>query len=144
MKYRCLAYSTVLVFINLILSIQLQAQNSAVSYLSHGYFEGLSLADSLITKDTLVIIISQNKVEIIEVDINDSSKNKLIFESRCLSPIKYPSSNGDYYTVWKLGDRKMILRTKKGIQYISLYQTDDYGLPKQYLTYKIEEVIEKQ
>ena len=144
MKYRCLAYSTVLVFINLILSIQLQAQNSAVSYLSHGYFEGLSLADSLITKDTLVITISQTKVEIIEVDIFDSSKNKLIFESRCLSPIKYPSSNGGHYTVWKLGDRKMILRTKKGIQYISLYQTDDYGLPKQYLTYKIEEVIEKQ
>jgi hypothetical protein len=144
MKYRCLAYSTVLVFINLILSIQLLAQNSSISYLSHGYFEGLSLADSLITKDTLVITISQNKVEIIEVDIFDSSKNKLIFESRCLSPIKYPSSNGDYYTVWKLGDRKMILRTRKGVQYISLYQTDDYGLPKQYLTYKIEEVIEKQ
>ena len=143
MKPRSLSYLSTFVFINLLLTLPLQAQTGSVSYLSHGYFEGLSLADSLITQDTIVITVSLNKVEITKVDINDSSKNKLLFESKCFSPIKYPASNGEYYSVWKLGDRKMILRTWNKVQYISLYQTDEYGLPKQYLTYKIDEVKEK-
>jgi hypothetical protein len=116
----------------------LQAQSEVVSYLSHGYFDGLILADSLLIQDTVIITVSHNKIEMFRVDVLDSNKNELFFESRSFSPSKYPDNNGGQYIVWKLGDRKMILRTLNGIKYISLYQTDAFGLPKQYLTYKIE------
>jgi hypothetical protein len=89
-------------------------------------------------QDTTIITINQNKVEIVKVDPKDASKDKLFFESRSMSALKYPASNGTSYFVWKLGDRKMILRVINGIKYLSLYQTDEYGLPKEYLTFKIK------
>jgi hypothetical protein len=119
--------------------LQAQSESDAVSYLSYGYFDGLILADSLLIQDTVVITVSHNKIEMFKVDVLDTDKIEPFFESRSFSPSKYPDNNGGHYTVWKLGDRKMILRTVDGRKYISLYQTDAYGLPKQYLTYKIEE-----
>lgn len=140
MKSCIMTFASITILFSILLTNNLQAQleSGAVSYLSHGYFDGINLADSLIIQDTVVITVSHNKVEMFKVDVFDSENNELIFESRSFSPSKYPDSNGGHYTVWKLGDRRMILRTLNGIRYISLYQTDAYSLPKQYLTYKIE------
>ena len=116
-----------------------QAQFNTVNYVSYGYFEGLNLADSLMIQDTLVITIDQKHVEILQVDPSNSANDKIFFESRTMSALKYPAGEGEYYYVWKLGDRKMILRVIDGRRYLSLYQTDEYGLPKEYLTFKIKE-----
>ncbi len=116
-----------------------KAQYNTVQYVSHGYFTDLNLADSVMIKSSMVITISQNKVEILKIDIDDASKDEMFFESRTLSALKYPGSDGEDYYVWKLGDRKMILRKQKGTRYLSLYQTDEYGLPAQYLTFKLKD-----
>ena len=116
-----------------------QAQFNTVNYVSYGYFTGLSLADSLMIQDTLVITIDQKNIEILQVDPGNAANDKIFFESRTMSALKYPASDGEYYYVWKLGDRKMILRVQNGRKYLSLYQTDEYGLPKEYLTFKIKE-----
>jgi hypothetical protein len=115
-----------------------QAQIKTVTYTSTEYFTGLDFADSLLIKTNMVITIAQNKVEFMEVDPEDSTKNKPLFSGRCLSPIEYSTRNGNPYTVWKLGDRKMVSREQDGTMYISLYQTNDFGLPKEYLTFKID------
>lgn len=116
-----------------------QAQFNTINYVSYGYYKGLSLADSLMVKDTLVITIDQKHVEILQVDPSNAANDKIFFESRTMSALKYPASDGEYYYVWKLGDRKMILRVINGRKYLSLYQTDEYGLPKEYLTFAIKE-----
>jgi hypothetical protein len=114
------------------------AQTNTVNYRSTGYFNGLDFSDSLLIKADMVITIAQNKVEFLKVDLEDSSKDELFYTGRCLSPIKYPTTDGDHYMVWKLGDRKMVLMKINGIKYISLYQTNDFSLPKEYLTFKIK------
>lgn|GEM_PF-4111269 len=115
------------------------AQFNSVKYVSYGYFTGLSLADSLMVQDTVVISIDQKKIEILDVDPVNAARDVMFFESRTMSALKYPATDGAFYYVWKLGDRKMILRQREGIRYLSLYQTDEYGLPKEYITFKIKE-----
>ena len=115
------------------------AQEEADLYISEGYFNNLNLNDSVIIKTNLIISISKNKVQIVKPAADDLSEVEVFFQSRCMSPIKYPAANGEFYTVWKLGDRKMILRKINGTRYLSLYQTDEFGLPRQYLTFKIKD-----
>ena len=116
-----------------------QAQFNTINYVSYVYFTGLSLAYSLMNLYTLFITIYQKKIKIIDVDPVNESNDKVFFESRTMSALKYPATDGEYYYVWKLGDRKMILRVQDGRKYLSLYQTDEYGLPKEYLTFLIKE-----
>ena len=127
-----------LLAIILLSTLTAPAQFNTVKYVSTGYFTDINLTDSLMVEATMVISISQNKVEILQVDPDDASNDKMFFESRCMSALKYPAAEGEYYYVWKLGDRKMILRQREGNRYLSLYQTDEYGLPKEYLTFKIK------
>jgi len=134
--FRYLAFMLVLLIITPLVA---QAQFNTVNYVSYGYFTGLSLADSLMFQDTLVITIDQKYIKILQVDPSNAANDKLFFESRTMSALKYPATDGEYYYVWKLGDRKMILRVQNGHKYLSLYQTDEYGLPKEYLTFLIKE-----
>jgi thiamine monophosphate kinase len=131
-----------LFFVALIISltsVKLVAQYNTVKYVSNGYFTGMDFSDSLMVEAEMVITISQNRVEILKIDLSDPSKDEMFYESRCLSPLKYPAADGEFFYVWKLGDRKMVLRIYKGTRYLSLYQTDEYGLPGEYLTFKIRE-----
>jgi len=123
----------------LLFSLQANAQFSTLNYVSHGYFDGLSFNDSLLIEESFVITITEKKVEILKIDANDLSKDSLFLERRCLSALKYPTGDGEYYYVWKLGDRKMVLRNENGAKYLSLYQTNAFGLPNEYLTFKIQE-----
>ena len=134
--FRYLAFMLVLLIITPLVA---QAQFNTVNCVSYGYFTGLSLADSLMFQDTLVITIDQKYIKILQVDPSNAANDKLFFESRTMSALKYPATDGEYYYVWKLGDRKMILRVQNGHKYLSLYQTDEYGLPKEYLTFLIKE-----
>jgi len=115
------------------------AQEDTDLYVSEGYYNNLILDDSVIIKTNFIISISKNKVQIVKPAVDDLSEVEVFFESRCMSPIKYPAGNGEFYTVWKLGDRKMVLRKINGTRYLSLYQTDEFGLPRQYLTFKIKD-----
>jgi hypothetical protein len=119
--------------------LSIQAQFNTVNYVSYGYFTGLSLDDSLMIQDTLVITIEQKYVEILLVDPSNADNDKMFFKSKTMSALKYPATDGEYYYVWKLGDRKMILRVENARKYLSIYQTDEYGLPKEYLTFLIKE-----
>ena len=61
-----------------------QAQFNTVNYVSYGYFTGLSLADSLMIQDTLVITIDQKNIEILQVDPSHAANDKLFFQSRTM------------------------------------------------------------
>ena len=115
------------------------SQFNTVTYVSHGYFTGMDFSDKQMIETSVVITIDQNNVKILKVDLSDAKNDEVIYESRCLSALKYPTLDGDEYYVWKLGDRKMILRKRDGRRYLSLYQTDEYGLPNEYITYKIND-----
>ena len=68
--------------------LQAQSESEVVSYLSHGYFDGLILADSLLIQDTVIITVSHNKIEMFRVDVLDSEKKELFFESRFYIKLK--------------------------------------------------------
>ncbi len=121
------------------ISYSTTAQFNTIKYVSHGYFSGMDFSDKKMLETHVVITIDQNRVQILEVDLSNPDNDKIIFERRTLSALKYPTMDGDEYYVWKLGDRKMVLRKRDGIRYLSLYQTDEYGLPREYTTYKITE-----
>lgn len=129
-----LAISAVLLFT----SHTIQAQFNTIKYVSEGYFNDLNMVDSLMIETPMLITISQNKVEILAVDPDDAKNDKMFFESRCMSALKYPATNGEFYYIWKLGDRKMVLRVEHGTKYLSLYKTNEFGLPAEYLTFKIK------
>jgi hypothetical protein len=86
-----------------------------------------------------IITIAPKEVEILRTDSNDSSKNTVFLKRRTMSAMHYPSSNGERYTVWKLGDRKMVMRKINNIQYLSVYQADEFGLPAEYVTFIIKD-----
>lgn len=115
------------------------SQFNSIKYVSHGYYVGMDFSDKKIFDQSSVITIDQNSVQIIKVDLSNPENDTLIFKSRMLSALKYPTLDGDQYYVWKLGDRKMVLRKLDGKRLLSLYQTDEYGLPKQYVTYLIKD-----
>lgn len=115
------------------------AQFNTLQYVSHGYFTGLSFTDSLMIKADFVITISQKEVEILQVDIENPDKDIVYLKSRTMSALKYPTLDGQEYYVWKLGDRKMVLRVVDGTRYLSLYKTDEFGLPSEYITFKLKE-----
>lgn len=136
-KPNSLTLVTLLLFCTIGLSAT--AQFNTIKYVSHGYFTGMDFSDKKMVETHVVITIDQNNVKILEVDLSNPDNDKVIFERRTLSALKYPTLDGDEYYVWKLGDRKMILRKREGVRYLSLYQTDEYGLPREYTTYKITE-----
>ncbi|MEN8249406.1 MAG: hypothetical protein ABFS32_10780 [Bacteroidota bacterium] len=123
----------------LLISFQSNAQYNTLKFASHGYYTGLKFDSTEFIEDHFVITITDKKVEILNVHLNDPGKNKMYLERRCLSALKYPTLDGEEYYVWKLGDRKMVLRKENGIRYLSLYQTNEYGLPNEYITFKIVE-----
>lgn len=115
------------------------SQFNTIKYVSHGYFVGMDFSEKQIIEQSSVITIDQNRVRVLKIDLSNPENDTLIFESRMLSALKYPTLDGDQYYVWKLGDRKMVLRKKEGVKLLSLYQTDEYGLPKEYVTYLIKD-----
>lgn len=126
-------------FVLIILSEPVSAQFSTLKYVSYGYFDGLKFDSAELKSESFVITITERNVKILKVDLSDPGKDSLYLERRCLSALKYPTLDGDEYYVWKLGDRKMVLRKENNIKYLSLYQTDDYGLPREYITFLISE-----
>ncbi len=86
-----------------------------------------------------LITIAPKEVQILKINLEDSSKNEIFLKSRTMSGIKYHTLDGVEYFVWKLGDRKMVLRELNGKRYLSLYRSDDFGLPAEYLTFLIKE-----
>ena len=123
----------------ILIALDSQAQFNTVTYVSHGYFNGMDFSEKAMIEASFVIAIDQNLVKITKLDLSNRENDELIYESRMLSALKYPTIDGDQYYVWKLGDRKMVLRKLDGKTYISLYQTDEYGLPKEYTTYLIKQ-----
>lgn len=115
------------------------AQNDTIRFSSLSYFSGMSFVDSMMQSGNYAITIAPKEVKIIEVNHEDQSKNRLYLQRRTMSGIKYSTLDGRQYIVWKLGDRKMILREQDGRRYLSLYRTDDYGLPAEYITFILEE-----
>lgn len=115
------------------------AQFNTKTYISHGYFDGLNLADSLLIKGDFVITIAQKEVEILKVNQDDLGKDEVYLKRRTMSALKYTTLEDEEYYVWKLGDQKMVLRLLNGTRYLSLYQTDDFGLPARYITFKLKE-----
>ena len=130
---------TLVLYFILISFLPVQAQYNTVKYVSHGYFIGMDFSEKNIIEASVVITIEQNMVKIMKLDLSNRENDKMIYESRTLSALKYPTLDGDQYYVWKLGDRKMVLRKKNGGRYLSLYQTDEYGLPQEYITYLISD-----
>ena len=102
-------------------------------------FNGLSLADSMMIKGEFLIEIAPKQVAITKIDPEDSSKNEVYLKRRTMSALRYSTLDGNSYTEWKLGDRKMVLRSQNGCRYISVYKTDAYGLPEEYITFIITE-----
>lgn len=115
------------------------AQYNTLKFVSHGYYTGLKFDSTEYVEDHFVITITDKKVEILNVHLNDPSKNSTYLERRCLSALKYPTLDGGEYYEWKLGDRKMVLRKEEGVRYLSLYQTNEYGLPSEYITFVIKD-----
>ena len=122
----------------IVISYQANAQYNTLKFVSHGYYTGLKFDSTEYVEDHFVITITDKKVEILNVHLNDPSQNKMYLERRCLSALKYPTLDGDEYYEWKLGDRKMVLRKESGTRYLSLYQSNEYGLPAEYITFVIE------
>ena len=123
-----------------VLTIHLaEAQDHTLTYSSQGYFNGINLTDSLLIKANFEILIEKNEVKILAKGSNDGQKDTVYLERRTMSPIKYQTLEGIEYYVWKLGDRKMVFREINDVRYLSLYTSDDYGLPAEYITFKIED-----
>lgn len=112
------------------------AQTASTTLVSHGYYKGMNFADSMIIKAEFQIIIAPKEVTILALREMDSS---VYLQRRTMSGIKYTTLDARTYQVWKLGDRKMVLRELDGQPYLSLYRTDDYGLPAEYITFIIED-----
>ena len=137
MKY--INISALVLFVWLICFLPAKAQYNTIKYASHGYFTGMDFSKKNIIETSVFITIEQNRVKIMKVDLSNPANDKMIYESRTLSALKYPAIDGELYYVWKLGDRKMVLRKLNGERYLSLYQTDEFGLPNEYITYLISD-----
>jgi hypothetical protein len=128
-----------LIFLSLGGAVPGISQTNTTTYVSHGYFDGLNLADSMLIEGDFVITIAQKTVEIVKVNKDDASKDEVYLKRRTMSALKYTTLEDEEYYVWKLGDQKMVLRLLQGCRYLSLYQTDNFGLPARYITFKLKE-----